>query len=187
MDIVFCENYSLLEGILEKKEDYAKIYFDNKIRASKTFMTRSNKHPIEGMFQPNYYMKYIYPEYTGKLTNNEKNIDFKYYFDENDRLIMIERYGKGNLLLNVRFYFYFQNYIECINWSVNDKIIFGLKYIELRNNQIYRCLETDCLNIFGKKYVENIFTFDGDTLIIDSIRRNENGFYKHNYNEISLL
>ena len=86
-----------------------KLYEQIKSNCKDTKMTRSRKSHLSifGMFVPDTIVNQCTGDYLGKLTNREKNIDFKYYFDDQGRIILTERYpDKNNVLGELIFYFY---------------------------------------------------------------------------------
>lgn len=100
---------------------------------------------LYGMFWPEMEMsKYFL--YKGKLTKREKSKSFAYYFDEEDKLRLTERYGdhKGELenLLNLIFFYYYENTTEIVWYNTTDKHITITGYIDYNNGKISKYVET---------------------------------------------
>lgn len=100
---------------------------------------------LYGMFYPDMEIsKYFI--YKGRLTTNEKLKHNAYYFDEKDRLRLTERYGdhKDGLenLLNLIFFYYYENTTEIVWYNTTDKHITTTGYIDYNNGKISKYVET---------------------------------------------
>ena len=101
---------------------------------------------LYGLYWPDMEMsKYFI--YKGKLTTNERSKNYAYYFDEKDRLRLTERYGdhKDGLenLLNLIFFYYYENTTEIVWYNTTDKHITITGYIDYNNGKISKYVETD--------------------------------------------
>lgn len=101
---------------------------------------------LYGLYWPDMEMsKYIISK--SKPTRNEKRKHYAYYFDEEDKLRLTERYGdhKGELenLLNLIFFYYYENTTEIVWYNTTDKHITITGYIDYNNGKISKYVETD--------------------------------------------
>ena len=81
-----------------------------------------------------------------EIKNIDKGYDYKYYFDENNRIILSEKYLSGKLYY-INFYFYVDNILEFINYEVNRGIYSLSKSFYDDNDRIYRHIQ---IGIFDK-------------------------------------
>ena len=94
---------------------------------------------LYGMFYPDMEIsKYFL--YKGKLTKRENSKNYAYYFDEEDKLRLTERYGdhKDGLenLLNLIFFYYYENTTEIVWYNTTDKHITTTGYIEYNISEV---------------------------------------------------
>ena len=71
---------------------------------------------IAGLYEPSYVdeMRCSNTTIGKEIKKNDKGFDYKYYFDENDRVVLSEKYLSGKLRY-INFYFYL-NFFD-----INDK------------------------------------------------------------------
>lgn len=147
-----------VKNIQNKYKDCYDLYLQLKNSGLKTLMTTCRKSTTDfGMFPPdkNINTKYFYDEYKGRLTKNEDKKDFKYYFDEQDRVIMTERYSDGKLLY-IHFYFYSQDNIQIVIYHSREKVISSVGEINYDNGRITNLFLTDDLGLFNKYGIKNL-------------------------------
>ena len=159
------KNFDLLISIREKHKFCFNTYLEIVNKAHKTLMSKNKKASIYGMF-PVDKNWLIYDEYKGKLTNDVNEMDFKYYFDEKDRIILTERYNDRKQILEYIFYYYYEDYAEVVCYSIQKKAIDLIQYVEYKNSKLYRILELEgyvpLKNLMG--YIEHIFNFNEKTV-----------------------
>lgn len=124
---------------------------------------------LYGMFYPDMEIsKYFL--YKGKLTKRENSKNYAYYFDEDDKLRLTERYGdhKDEMenLLNLIFFYYYENTTEIVWYNTTEKTITITGYIDYNNGKISKYVETDDISrvIESNKSVGSYreFQFDVD-------------------------
>ena len=129
---------------------------------------------IAGLYEPSYVDEMICGNVTiGKeIKNIDKGYDYKYYFDENDRIILSEKYLSEKLYY-INFYFYVNNVLEFINYEVNGGIYSLSKSYYDDNGKICRHIQ---IGIFGKYdttdntiYNEHLFKYEDNTTHITLI------------------
>lgn len=127
-----------------------------------------------GLYEPSYVDEMRCGNATiGKeIKNIDKGYDYKYYFDENDRIILSEKYLSGKLYY-INFYFYVDNILEFINYEVNRGLYSLSKSFYDDNDRIYRHIQ---IGIFDKydpiensKYNEHIFRYEDNIAYIKEI------------------
>ena len=79
----------------------------------------ATKNSLYGLFAPHEDVQILFDRSElGEVTTDEKNIDFKYYFDSRDRLILIERFDPtsqyNNKLVNTIFVEYKKRRIKVL-------------------------------------------------------------------------
>ncbi len=120
-----------------------------------------------GLYQPSYVDEMRFGNATiGKeIKKINKGYDYKYYFDDNDCIVMSEKYLSGKLYY-INFYFYVDNILEFIHYEVNRGIYSLSKSFYDDNNRIYRHIQ---IGIFDKydpiensKYEEHLFEYEGN-------------------------
>ncbi len=127
-----------------------------------------------GLYEPSYVDEMRCGNATiGKeVKNTSKGYDYKYYFDENDRMILSEKYLSGKLYY-INFYFYVDNILEFINFEVNRGIYSLSKSFYDDNDRMYRHIQ---IGIFHKydptensKYNEHLFRYEDNITYIKEI------------------
>lgn len=130
-----------LEDIHTKRADCIDEYESIKSECPKVLMSITRKTFYDyGMFTPDEELT-KYCRYKGKLTKDEKLRDFTYYFDSENKLRLTERYIEGNKS-EIIFYYYQDNCIEAVWYSVSDKKIINVCYAEYINNKLLRFVES---------------------------------------------
>ena len=128
-----------LTNIAYKERDYLAEY--DKITRECANKLMSKGDGLYGMFWPDPEMqKYI--TYKGKLTKNEKKRDFVYYFDEQNRLRLTERYNGDKVrLLDYVFYFYYDQHVEIVWYGINSKMVDAVGFVDYENGKMVRFVE----------------------------------------------
>lgn len=129
---------------------------------------------IAGLYEPSYVDEMMCGNATiGKeIKNIDKGYDYKYYFDENDRIILSEKYLSGKLHY-INFYFYVNNVLEFIHYEVDGGIYSLSKSYYDDNDRICRHIQ---IGIFDKYdpidntiYNEHLFKYEDNTTHITLI------------------
>ena len=127
-----------------------------------------------GLYEPSYVDEMRCGNATiGKeIKNIDKGYDYKYYFDENNRIILSEKYLSGKLYY-INFYFYVDNILEFINYEVNRGIYSLSKSFYDDNDRIYRHIQIGTFDkydpIENSKYNEHLFTYEDNITYIKEI------------------
>ena len=100
---------------------------------------------LYGLYWPDLEMsKYIISK--SKPTRNEKRKHYAYYFDEQDRLRLTERYDdhKDDLddLLNLIFFYYYENHTEIVWYSQDQKAVSITGFMDYENGKLTRFVES---------------------------------------------
>ena len=129
---------------------------------------------IAGLYEPSYVDEMMCGNATiGKeIKNIDKGYDYKYYFDENDRIILSEKYLSGKIYY-INFYFYVNNVLEFIHYEVDGGIYSLSKSYYDDNDRICRHIQ---IGIFDKYnpidntiYNEHLFKYEDNTTHITLI------------------
>ena len=129
---------------------------------------------IAGLYAPSYVDEMRCGNATiGKeIKNIDKGYDYKYYFDENDRIILSEKYLSGKCYY-INFYFYVNNVLEFIHYEVDGGIYSLSKSYFDDNDRICRHIQ---IEIFYKYnpidntiYNEHLFKYEDNTTHITLI------------------
>ena len=129
---------------------------------------------IAGLYEPSYVDEMICGNVTiGKeIKNIDKGYDYKYYFDENDRIILSEKYLSEKLYY-INFYFYVNNVLEFINYEVNGGIYSLSKSYYDDNGKICRHIQIGIFNKYDTSdntiYNEHLFKYEDNTTHITLI------------------
>ena len=162
-----------LQEVYEKYKNFDFIGYYNEIVQNNT----NNKYSKGGLsfpagiYAPSYVQEMrIGNCNVGKEIKNIKNgYDFKYYFDENNRIILSEKYGEFGLgALN--FYFYSGNVCEYVHFVFAQQKIYSIsKSYYDDSGRIVRHIQIDAL-YFGfdeaYQYEEHLFRYDNDDTYI---------------------
>ena len=129
---------------------------------------------VAGLYEPSYVDEMICGNATiGKeIKNIDKGYDYKYYFDENERILLSEKYLSGRLYY-INFYFYVDNVLEFINYEVNGGIYSLSKSYYDDNDRICRHLQIRIFNKYNPSdnaiYEEQLFKYEDNTTHITLI------------------
>ena len=129
---------------------------------------------VAGLYEPSYVDEMICGNAAiGKeIKKINKGYDYKYYFDENDRIILSEKYLSGRLYY-INFYFYVDNVLEFINYEVNSGIYSLSKSYYDDNDRICRHLQIGVFNKYNPSdnaiYNEHLFKYEDNTTHITLI------------------
>lgn len=122
---------------------------------------------LYGMFYPERELsKYL--KYKGKITKNETKKNFSYYFDSENKLILTERYLENGVLSNLIFYYYYDNSIEIVWYSIKTKTVNRVGFIDYKNNKLSSFVDSyDILSDSSeiKAFIEYCFDVDNDYVI----------------------
>lgn len=124
---------------------------------------------IYGMHFPEQQLE-KYFEYDGKLTKNERKKDFVYYFDENNKLILTERYSNGSILNAILFY-YFESKIEIVWYCMRRKKVNVIGKIVYQNNSLAKFIESGDVTRGIKSFIEYLFNTNDGNINIKSYMR----------------
>lgn len=143
----------------------------NYILKNHSYRNLSKGDSIYGMYFPDKELtKYF--TYNGKLTKNEKTKDFAYYFDENNKLILTERFSNGTLLNAILFYYY-ENKVEIVWYCMKRKKINAVGEIIYLDNRINKFIESGDALKHINSFIE--YTFEEDYIKIKSYLNYSNG------------
>ena len=129
---------------------------------------------IAGLYEPSFVdeMRCSNASIGKEIKKIDKGYDYKYYFNENDRIILSEKYLSGKLYY-INFYFYVDDILEFINYEVNRGIYSLSKSFYDDNDRIYRHIQ---IGIFDKydsiensKYNEHLFAYEDNITYIKEI------------------
>ena len=129
---------------------------------------------IAGLYEPSFVdeMRCSNASIGKEIKKIDKGYDYKYYFNENGRIILSEKYLSGKLYY-INFYFYVDDILEFINYEVDRGIYSLSKSFYDDNNRIYRHIQ---IGIFDKydpiensKYNEHLFAYEDNITYIKEI------------------
>lgn len=150
------------KNIKEKYKNCYELYLLIQKNAKKVLMTSTSRKIISlyGMFVPDPCFVLL-DEYKGRITKNENKKDFKYYFDEKDRIILTERCPNGKLL-ELIFYFYSENKVEFVMYSLGGKRIVELGELNYVQGKVANALYNDLvsekyLNTDAREAMKNLY------------------------------
>lgn len=175
MNDFFC-TIQRIKDLQDKYKDCYSLYIKLKDSKLKTLMTTSKETDLHGMFVPDKNIEYVCGKYKGRLTKKEEKKDFKYYFDEQNRVILTERYSNGKLL-NLIFYFYNQDNIEIIWYDIQRMFICIVGEINYINEKISKLFLTEDLGLFNKygikhlMFTELLFNYNDTEILINRRHR----------------
>ena len=151
----FKDEVNLLVDMLRRYERVSELYDETATRSKKILMSRNRGAFLYGRFLPDNDLIYIYGEDKGTLTKNASKANFKYYFDENDRIVLTERYNSdASELLNHIYYFYKEGYIEIVWYDLRHQQINRVSKIQYNGQRIQNVFEASFL---PKNYLEDIY------------------------------
>ena len=142
---LFIEKRKVVLDIYERyKEKIPNLREDIQANASKMLMSKDRHVSFYGMFLPHEDMKYAVVAYKGKLVQNSETADFKYYFDNQNRVVLTERYGEHDI-----FFFYLEDCVEIVWYHRKRNRINIIARLDLSEDKINKFLET-------RNLVENV-------------------------------
>lgn len=127
-----------------------------------------------GLYEPSFVHEMMCTNMTiGKeIKRIDKGYDYKYYFDENDRILLSEKYLDGKLCY-INFYFYHDSVLEFIHYEVNRGIYSLSKSFYDEKNRINRHIEIRYYNKYNWEedptYDEHLFRYDDNITYIKEI------------------
>ena len=122
---------------------------------------------IAGLYEPSYVdeMRCSNTTIGKEIKKNDKGFDYKYYFDENDRVVLSEKYLSGKLRY-INFYFYLNNVLEFIHYEVDGGIYSLSKTYYDNCNRICRHIQIGVFNKYNPSdnaiYNEHLFKYEDD-------------------------
>jgi hypothetical protein len=135
---LFIEKRKVVLDVYERyKYKIPNIREDIQATASKMLMSKDRHVSFYGMFLPHEDMKYSVVAYKGKLVQNPEEADFKYYFDNQNRVILTERYGEHDI-----FFFYLENCVEIVWYHRKRNRICKIAKFDISEETINKFLET---------------------------------------------
>ena len=161
-----------LSEVYNKYQDFDFMGYYSKIAETNT----NNKYSkgigfYAGLYEPSYVGEMQCGNHSiGKeIKNPEKGYDYKYYFDENGKIILSEKYLSGKLYC-LNFYFYHENILDFIHYNVGEgiysvsKSLYDEKERIIRHFQVRLFLKYDIQGNIC--YEEHIFKYgDNETYI----------------------
>lgn len=133
------EVFTRLFDIAQRHRNCLDEHEDIILQCPKKLMSRGID--LYGMFWPDMEIgKYI--TYKGRLTKNEKSRHYSYYFDEQDRLRLTERFDDDGTILNYIFYYYNENSVEIVWYSFREKDVYITGFIDYVEGKISRFVES---------------------------------------------
>ena len=145
-----------LQAIIDNHQNCIEDY--NAVLNNYSYKKMSIGVDIYGMYYPEHKLE-KYFTYKGKLTNNEKRKDYAYFFDNDDRLILTERYAEG-CLLNIILFYHYENKIEIVWYCTQRKIISKVAEITYHDNILSKFIESG--DVGRKLDTFKEYTFDAD-------------------------
>ena len=130
---------------------------------------------IAGLYEPSFVdeMRCSNASIGKEIKKIDKGYDYKYYFNENNRIILSEKNLSGKLRY-INFYFFIENYLEFIHYEVNSGIYSLSKSYYDDNERICRHIE---IGIFDKYdicdntiYAEHLFKYEEKITYVTEIR-----------------
>ena len=124
-----------------------------------------------GLYEPSYVMEMLTTNHTiGKeVTKIENGFNYKYYFDENGRIILSEKYLDDKYLFGeicyLNFYFYENNCLEYIFYNVTRGIYSLSKSFYDEKGRIIRHIALPHFThnfYYNTNYVEEEYSYDND-------------------------
>lgn len=159
------KKYKCFDFVSYHKE-IAKTYTNNKYSKGLGFCA--------GLYEPSYVREMRVTNCTiGKEVKKiENGFDYKYYFDENDRIILSEKYLDKKLSY-INFYFYYDNVCEYIFYDFRRKTIYALSksyYDEAGRINRHIELESMYSDFFDvPSYEEHLFRYEDDITYVTLI------------------
>ena len=137
-----------LYELYSKYKDFDFISYYNGISKTNT----NNKYSkglgfVAGLYEPSYVdeMRCSNATIGKEIKKIDKGFDYKYYFDENNRIILSEKYLSGKISY-INFYFYVNSVLEFIDYEVNRGIYSLSKSFFDDNDRICRHIQIGIFN-----------------------------------------
>ena len=127
-----------------------------------------------GLYEPSYVdeMRITNTTIGKEIKNIGKGYDYKYYFDNNNRIILSEKYLSDKLHY-INFYFYTDNVLEFIHYEVNRGIYSLSKSFYDDDNRIYRHIQIGIFSQYDPNentiYNEHLFKYEDNTTYVTEI------------------
>ena len=164
-----------LYELYSKYKDFDFISYYNGISKTNT----NNKYSkglgfVAGLYEPSYVdeMRCSNATIGKEIKKIDKGFDYKYYFDENNRIILSEKYLSGKISY-INFYFYVNSVLEFIDYEVNRGIYSLSKSFFDDNDRICRHIQIGIFNKYdpseNSKYVEHLFKYEDNITYIKEI------------------
>ena len=124
-----------------------------------------------GLYEPSYVDEIRCSNATiGKeVKKTDKGYDYKYYFDENDKIILSEKYLSGKLCY-INFYFYVDGAVDFISYEVNKGIYSLSKSYYDDDDRITRHIQIGIYNKYDPSentvYNAYLFKYENDITYI---------------------
>ena len=111
-----------------------------------------------GLYKPSYVyeMRCSNATIVKEIKKIDNGYDYKYYFDEKNRIILSEKY-LSNKLRYINYYFYTDNYLEFIHYEVDSGIYYLSKSFYDENDKICRHIQIK-ICVFKKNIKHVIIT-----------------------------
>lgn len=156
-------NITLIKDLAEKYANCMDNYDEIVKNCKNVVFTKNKKFSLYGMFIPDDKMTILTCKYEGRIIKDESKRDFKYYFDNNNRIIMTERYSEGSII-DILFYYYYDDHIDIVRYSPNKNKVIVVDRIEYVDDKISRFIESQ--DLFPEvSYEELVFNKDDDTTV----------------------
>lgn len=156
-------NITLINDLAEKYANCMDSYDEIVKNCKNVVFTKDKKFSLYGMFIPDDKMTILTCKYEGRIIKDESKRDFKYYFDNNNRIIMTERYSKGSII-DILFYYYYDDHIGIVRYLYYKNVLYSVGRIEYVDGKISRFIESHDL-YFEVSYEELVFNKDDDTTV----------------------
>ena len=127
-----------------------------------------------GLYEPSYVdeMRCTNTTIGKEIKNIGKGYDYKYYFDNNNRIILSEKYLSDKLHY-INFYFYTDNVLEFIHYEVNRGIYSLSKSFYDDDNRIYRHIQIGIFHQYDPNentiYNEHLFKYEDNITYVTEI------------------
>ena len=158
-------NITLIKDLAEKYANCMESYDEIVENCKNVVFTKDKKSSLSlyGMFIPDDKMTPLIGNYEGRIIKDESKRDFKYYFDNNNRIIMTERYSEGSII-DILFYYYYDDHIDIAIYSPDKNKVIVVDRIEYVDGKISRFIESQ--DLFPEvSYEELVFNKDDDTTV----------------------
>lgn len=139
---LFIENRKIVLDIYSRyKDKLPDLYEKIKASAPKMLMSKDRSVSTYGMFVPHEDMKFVEGEYKGNLTKKEETANYKYYFDDQDRVVLTVRVNETfNNADDFIFYFYIEDAVEIVWYNEFKKYIKRIDKLVFHHGRIHSFL-----------------------------------------------